>query len=263
MEPFFFQGKHGRLFGVLFSPDDSATRDRVVLHVPAFAEEMNKSRPMVAKFSRLLADRGIASLIVDCMGTGDSEGQFHDAGWRVWVDDVSSALAWLRDQGFQRFSICANRTGASLAIDALHDADLTVDDFICWQPVPKGSAYLRQFLRLRRAAEIFQTEEAETSDDNWPLEVAGYTLTRARSEALESIDLPSAIPKCQRACIVEVSALPEPKLSRPCANLQQAWQDQGVDVRSVAVSGEPFWSTLETSINDAVLRKSTEFLADG
>ncbi|MCK7493610.1 MAG: alpha/beta hydrolase [Comamonadaceae bacterium] len=59
---------------------------------------MNKSRRMAALQSRALAAAGFAVLRVDLLGCGDSAGDFGDATWPRWVDDVVAAARWLRRQ---------------------------------------------------------------------------------------------------------------------------------------------------------------------
>lgn len=264
MEAAFIAGSKGRLF-CLFIPASQATaRPRALLQVAAFADEMNKSRPMVIRQARAAADAGYATLILDCYGTGDSDGQFHDASWDTWVDDVRVAARWLRDRGFERIDVWGVRTGAALALDALHDMPVEVGRLIFWQPVVNGQVYLKQFLRLRRAAEIFHTAGADEDAGNGdgPVEVAGYVLVPSMSGALERIRLERQSPNCGRVVLVEVSSLPEPTLARPTLKLVQTWRDSGTEVKAEAVPGEPFWSTLEVAINDHVLDVTTRMLRD-
>ena len=67
-----------------------------VLYIHPWAEEMNKSRRMAALGSRALAAQGWAVLQVDLLGCGDSSGDFGDATWEAWLDDVTQAAQWLR-----------------------------------------------------------------------------------------------------------------------------------------------------------------------
>ena len=66
-----------------------------VLYIHPWAEEMNKSRRMAAMASRALAAQGWAVLQVDLLGCGDSSGDFGDATWQAWTDDVVRAAQWL------------------------------------------------------------------------------------------------------------------------------------------------------------------------
>jgi alpha-beta hydrolase superfamily lysophospholipase len=87
--PFFLQTKNGRLLCVWHTPLD--TPRRAVLHVPAFGEEMHKSRRMVALLAQTLRARGTATLLIDPFGTGDSEGDLEKATWELWKDDFRAA----------------------------------------------------------------------------------------------------------------------------------------------------------------------------
>jgi alpha/beta superfamily hydrolase len=63
--------------------------------VHPFVEEMNKSRRMAALQSRSLAARGYSVLQIDLFGCGDSSGDFADASWEIWVQDVVLGAQWL------------------------------------------------------------------------------------------------------------------------------------------------------------------------
>src|SRR5690606_27532247 len=80
----------GKRFALLTSPAASAPIGGLLFLHP-FAEEMNKSRRMVALAARAFASAGWAVLQVDLAGCGDSEGDFADADWQTWLDDVSHA----------------------------------------------------------------------------------------------------------------------------------------------------------------------------
>ncbi len=77
-----------------------------VVYVHPFAEEMNKSRRMAALQSRALAAAGFAVLQIDLLGCGDSSGDFGDASWDEWIDDVLLAVRWLRGQHAMRRCGC-------------------------------------------------------------------------------------------------------------------------------------------------------------
>ena len=74
----------GRRFAVYHAPAVDQMRGQIVYLHP-FAEEMNKSRRMAALQSRALASAGFAVRQLDLLGSGDSEGDFGDASWDLWV----------------------------------------------------------------------------------------------------------------------------------------------------------------------------------
>ena len=93
-EALFLPSPRGRLFAVLRAP--TAGVRGAIVHLPAFADEMNKARSVVAHASRVLADAGWAVLHLDPLGCGDSEGDFADATWEGWVRDAQVGAAWMR-----------------------------------------------------------------------------------------------------------------------------------------------------------------------
>ena len=64
-------------------------------HAHPFAEEMNKSRRMVALQASALADAGYAVLQLDLDGCGDDSSGFADASWEGWCSDVVRACRWM------------------------------------------------------------------------------------------------------------------------------------------------------------------------
>ena len=58
---------------------------------------------MVSLQAKQFCHKGYAVLIVDLFGTGDSEGDFGDANWEIWQNDMCVALRWLQDKGFSQY----------------------------------------------------------------------------------------------------------------------------------------------------------------
>src|SRR5215472_18869506 len=93
--PFFIENQKRRIFALYHEADRSPRPLGGVVFVPPFAEEMNLSRRMVALQARMLAAAGVSVLLVDLYGTGDSAGDFSEARWALWVEDVLAAADWL------------------------------------------------------------------------------------------------------------------------------------------------------------------------
>src|SRR5690606_21241351 len=131
---------------------DQAIPLGVFVHAAAFADEMNKSRRMVALQARRLAGAGYAVLRPDLTGCGDSEGEFGEATWTGWVDDLLAAADWAGRQypaSAPPLWFWGHRMGALLACAAA--ARLPGSRLLLWQPVTSGRTQLRQFLRLKSA----------------------------------------------------------------------------------------------------------------
>ena len=86
----------GRRFCLFHAPQ--GTPRGWIVHLHPFAEEMNKSRRMAALQSRVFAAAGYGVLRIDLLGCGDSAGDFGDATWQGWVDDLVAACGWVRER---------------------------------------------------------------------------------------------------------------------------------------------------------------------
>src|SRR5258708_370959 len=97
--PIFLAGTARRIFGLYHAPAKHARRRGALIYVPPFAEEMNRARRVAALQARALATVGVGVLLVDLFGTGDSAGDFRDARWQTWSDDLSAAADWMERLG--------------------------------------------------------------------------------------------------------------------------------------------------------------------
>ena len=104
-QPLFLEGAQGRLFALSYHPAQLQTHRHGVLIVPPFAEEMNKSRRMLSQQARLLAEDGYLTLLLDLYGTGESDGEFSDASWAGWCEDLMCGYRWLREHGVDSVSV--------------------------------------------------------------------------------------------------------------------------------------------------------------
>ncbi|MEM9056541.1 MAG: hydrolase 2, exosortase A system-associated [Pseudomonadota bacterium] len=252
--PFFLAGSAGRLFA-LHVPAAGERTGQGVLLCPAFAEEMNKTRRQALLQARAFAAAGRDVLIVDLHGTGDSDGDFAEARWEQWLDDLARGAAWLVEQGAGRLCLWGVRLGALQAL-ALAAGALApqVERVLLWQPVALGKAFVTQFLRLRIAAQLNAAGGGETTASlrerlgaGEALEVAGYMLSPALVEAIDAQNLRAATPSV--ACAidwVEIGGRGN-GLTPASAGAVKALEAAGATVVPHAVPGEPFWSTPETT----------------
>lgn len=157
-----------------------AARPRAVLFVPPFAEEMNRSRRLMALTGQKLAARGIGSLLPDLPGTGDSPLPFVEATWSGWLDALSACTVHLAEQGFD-VHLVGIRLGGLLAADALARG-LPACALLLLDPVEDGRAHMRHWLRIRSAASMEIGPRLTLSylqtrlDNGQPVEIAGYEM---------------------------------------------------------------------------------------
>lgn len=243
--------------------------DRCVLFVPPFGEEMNKCRRQVTETADLLVDAGYAVLSLDLFGTGDSEGDFQEATWALWRDNVVSAIAWSAAKGLPVHAVIATRLGCALAMEALEEAQHAVRFTALWQPVESGRQFMTQFLRLRVAASMMQAGDKVTVEDlkarlarDEAIEVAGYLLGGELWRAVEALELALHIDeRLGRLSIWEIGRGPAEELSVPGKRLLRRARERGLDVSADRLSGEPFWSSTEIVTHPELARRTARFIA--
>jgi exosortase A-associated hydrolase 2 len=269
-QAFFLDCQPGRRF-CLYHPPQGLARG-AVLHVPAHAEEMNKSRRMVARQARMLAAQGVGVLQLDLYGCGDSDGLSGDAQWEIWRQDVRLALAWLRAQGDGPLSLWGLRLGGLLALDVAQGRD-DLASVLLWQPVTEGAAYLTQFLRLRLAADMLASSASASASNTdalrkelaggASLDIAGYTMTAPLAEAIDHAALGTI---SAPACPVHWLDL-APQAGRAMAPGRAAvaarLSESGWMLDTAVVHGPAFWSSQEITEAPALLDATMALLGAG
>jgi len=259
-EVFFHPGSgsagNERLY-VHYRPSTAPARGAVVF-APPFAEEMNKSRRMVALQARRLAAAGYGVLVSDLKGCGDNPGDIAQARWEEWVEDVCRAARWLTRRHEAPLWLWGLRSGALLASAA---ARLMPEarSFLFWQPSTQGSTVLQQFLRMKAAADMLEGSARGVMEnlrrqlrDGQSVEVAGYLLPPAVAAGLQSATLPP--PEApSRLEWLEVHAAEGESPSPATVRVIDAWRAAGSQVRLHAVAGQAFWQTTDIEEVPALL----------
>lgn len=271
--PFFLPGSAGDLFCVRYLPQNGDFPNRAVLLFPPFAEELNKSRRMIALQARRFAEAGCAVLVIDLFGTGDSAGDFAAARWDKWCADLYGAAEYLRACGARQIVAWGLRSGALLALDVARERIIPIERFLLWQPVIRGEQMLTQFLRLRLAAELGKgdPQNSATTQDmraalsrGDALEIAGYTLAPELAVKIDTLDLKAlAKPGMPPVDWFEIVAAADRPLTPASRAVIDAWRTQGISVEAHAVAGEPFWNTLEIETVPALIEATTQRLREG
>jgi len=268
--PLFIPSELGALFCMYFSPS-SNSNTQCIVHIPAFAEEMNKSRHIVAMQARAFTEQGYSVLVIDLWGTGDSQGDFSEVTWDIWLSNVTSAVNWLQQQGYKSINLWGLRSGALLAIDFINKNSCCIDKLICWQPVLNGEQFLMQFLRLRVAAAMMdKTKSGEKTSDlkdqllkGYSVEVAGYSLNpklvipmlsvKAKQMSLNNVNL------CQ---VFELSDEEELEGSHITTQWIKQLTELGVNISFDVVNGHPFWVTQEILESTRLIKLCSQRLAE-
>lgn len=266
MELFFLAGSRGALFAV-YHPPAAGMTSRSVLCAPPFAEELNKSRRMIAQQARRLAAAGFGVLIPDLYGTGDSTGDFSDARWEIWREDLARCAVWLRQRGHESLILWGVRLGGLLAAELA--AEAAAARLLLWQPVLSGQRFLHQFLRLRLTADrlkggsetLGRLQEALAAGQS--LDVAGYELHPELAAALDQVRLPLPLPlPGVQVDWFELTRAAEGSLAPASQRIVDEWRSAGVAVHARTVVGESFWATQEIAEAPALLDATLTALLD-
>jgi pimeloyl-ACP methyl ester carboxylesterase len=180
-----------------FGPADGP----VVVVAPPLFEEANRMRGFLVSVLRRLADRGIASVLPDLPGQGESL--------------LPTEAAQLADWG-AAFSACVETVGRDAAVIAIRGGALVASESKArrryhFEP-ESGASLVRDLLRARRAALLAAGERVVADDPSAPgpsLLLAGHLLSR---ELLRS--LMTAVPgAADRTTVVfPAPSSPYPKL---------------------------------------------------
>lgn len=236
-----------------------------IVHVHAFAEEMNKSRRMVALAADAWAQEGWRVVQLDLGGCGDSEGEFAGASWDGWLQDIRCAHGWATAQGNGPVWLWGLRLGALLACEASARFELDCG-LLLWQPVTSGKQHLQQFLRLLKAAQVIGKGGGDA--DPAPLhrlargeaiEVAGYEMAPELAQGMEAARI-ETLHAPHGAHWFQIAAAgasaTTPALDRIAADCLA----RGVALRMHVAHGPSFWQTQEIEVADELLSQSRRAL---
>lgn len=257
MEPFFIDGTQGSLFAVYHRALQQHRQGLGLVYLPPFAEEMNRSRRMAALQARRLAALGVDVLLLDPFGTGDSAGDFGDARWEIWREDVKTALDWLGERSGGELGLWGLRLGALLAAEVAAEAPLPLRRLLLWHPVLAGGRHLTQFLRLRMAATMTDPSSRESTkqlqarlSQGEVLEIAGYALSPRLAESIASAKLANSLQNLSSLGVdlLEVTGGEEKALTAATQHLVESLDPKRESLRARAVPGEAFWSIQEITL---------------
>ncbi len=256
-QPFFLQADCGRRFCLYHPPQAEKECRGAFIYVHPFGEEMNKSRRMAALQARAFAAMGFGVLQIDLYGCGDSSGDFSDARWDIWKQDIVAAREWLEERVSAPVSLWGLRLGALLALDFAKSAKKKFDHIILWQPVISGESFLTQFLRLRLANEMLSAGRGSGASTGGTsalrntlragesLEVAGYELTPELASAIDGLKAVELAVTDSPVHWFEIVAEPGRPMTPIGGKVVSAWRQSEVKLFLHLVPCPPFWATQE------------------
>jgi exosortase A-associated hydrolase 2 len=255
----------------IFHPAQGADAKGAVLFIHPFGEEMNKSRRMAALQSRAFAVAGYAVLQIDLLGCGDSSGDFGDASWQDWIDDVVRGTQWLAERVQAPLWLWGLRVGCLLAVEAARRLPGDTN-FLFWAPVSAGKQSLQQFMRLKAAsglgegnAKAVMAEFRDALAKGASVEIAGYSLSPAIAAGLEqsSMTPPANLASQGRVEWLELSTREQAELSPVGAKSAAMWREAGfARTHTQMVQGPSFWQTAEIEDAPQLIARTTCTMLD-
>lgn len=223
----------------------------VIVHVPAFAEEMNKSRRMLTLATEALVQDGWAVLVFDLSGCGDSSELLQDVDWEMWIADLDNVVAWSRQRFPDRqLVLWSLRGGALIASDWMASTGQALP-MLMWQPALNGKLQLTQFLRLKAANDMLSEMDARSVmaelrqkiDQGESVDVAGYCLSAKLAQGMSraAFSLPDS--DGVDIALLEVGSVENATLSPAGQGFVEKVSAGAGRIFAEKITGPAFWST--------------------
>ncbi len=261
---YLLSGRNHKIFLAHYFPKACTSVDehRVVILVPPFAEEMNRSKRMFVLCAQKLSEIGLNVICFDYAGTGDSEGEWGDFSYADWYQNFLDVYNYSQTKGFQSVDIISLRFGSLLSADAIVNECIAINNCIFWDPVEKGESFIRQLIRTKIAAEMSLAENKSEKynylnelDQHGYIEIAGYKLTEELIESIKSLKLSDYLEELTKMSVVHWMQLGL-NLAKPrCLNeniLQTLSFKSVEDIR--------FWMQQEVTISQDLIDETCRIL---
>jgi len=260
VDPFFITTRNGGLFASRFFTHGT-NPDEYLLIVPPFAEEMNKCRRMTTLLAHRLAALGMGVILIDLSGTGESWGDFHDASYELWLDDLATVQDWIVAKDARLTCVLGIRFGALPALQFARDCQ-TCKQILLWQPAVSGKVVLSQFLRLRVAANMMAQDGSGDSvasltaafSAGESVEVAGYNISPELFRSINELQLTELPPRTgQRIAWFQITPMKDSPIPPAGQRVIDTLTDQGANIDSRCIQGDAFWNATEITTCDALI----------
>ena len=267
-KPFFLETDSGKRFCLYHTPHPSTQSYGTFIYIHPFGEEMNKSRRMAALQARAFSNIGYSVLQIDLFGCGDSFGEFNEARWDIWKQDISFATKWLKkNSSTPIINLWGLRLGALLALDFACNSDDHIDNILLWQPVLNGKSFLTQFLRLQLVNKLLsdnyqrmQGIDALRSSlaAGSTLEVAGYDLASELAAAIDTLKISDLVVLESNVHWFDVVADTNQSITPTKAEVMKKWKNDGNSLYIHPISCLYFWATQEITECPELITATTQ-----
>ncbi len=107
---------------------------KIVLLCHGFTGSKVESKRIFVETGRIFSAESIDAFRFDFFGSGDSAGEFADSSISTNLVNLQDAVAWARQQGYEKIAVLGLSMGGAAAI--LSAADLPIDALVTWSAVP-------------------------------------------------------------------------------------------------------------------------------
>lgn len=172
--------------------------EHLVVIIPAFAEEMNRTRRPLSALAEELVKIGYTVWIPDFYGTGDAEGDFCQIDLTCWVDDMSKAI---ESSSFKQISIIACRFGVQVLNAYLQqrlNLQIEISQIVLWQPQWNIHLFWQHIWRLDVVSNLTVNNKIKQSAENRLIErgfvdIQGYKIPRTFFEQTQLLSDPMLV----------------------------------------------------------------------
>ncbi len=252
--PVFFPNGSYQLFGVLHEPE-AAGRAPAFVFVHPFGEEKLWAHRVFVSFARRLAAEGHPVLRFDCMGSGDSDGDFSQSSIATALADVGAAVDFVRARsGSRSVSLIGLRLGATTAAVAAEQiAD--IHHLILWSPIVDGGRYMQELLRINLTTQMATHKEIRHDREamvgimrqGGTVNVDGYEMAYPFFSEASALQIGAGVKSHAGPCLI-VSIDKRPVVAP--AELQALAATYAAATVST-VQEEPFWKEIATFYDQA------------
>ena len=187
--PFHFGPVAQPLFGCYHEPDGGLKRECAVVICHPIAHEYVYSHRALRQLAVRLCEAGFPVLRFDYYGCGDSSGDTNAGTIQRWLDDVSAAIAEVKQRS-KLTDVClvGLRLGGALAamLGAKHG---DIKSMVLWDPVTDGGNYLQGLQILQKEHMRSRLRPCPSALAHEDLEILGFPYTHELCREIGKIKL--------------------------------------------------------------------------
>ncbi len=237
VEAFYFGSDEKSLFGIYHVPPTGITRNHALLLIPSIEQEAIRAHRAYRQLAIRLSRLGFPVMRFDYWGTGDSKGEGALKGLSQWQNDITIAIAELKNRSKQdHICLAGLRLGGTLA--TLAAESISVDGIALWEPVINGENYVEALVEWHQdKLRYFLTNMPSFTSNDQPIELLGLEINKTFLDDLKKLDL-MAIKHRPAPQMLIVEHQPQEEIAALKTHLQQ-WE---IDLQHKTADDPRVWT---------------------